>query len=627
MSAKYKLLYRCLQILVICSLFACQEKAKDNSMAPVDSFGLPGKGDQLCDPKSILCWVGTDADHARYLMEIEAKVLLGEQTSDGFILALVNLQHKFTAEEKDALELFKHDLGMLPSDDSEQSVELRKQVVKFGFENVYGRVISGYWGAHATLFSNILEQSTSSTLSEKADSSVPGTQIPSSLPIDQGLKPALDTLWSQGPLGQYLVTMLTLSGATAFDTDVRSIINRDLAVQKPIDFEAEEIVKRYSRSAAIDSFYTGMASAIPVAGIWISVPYGIYAQFKNRARLTIELGQLYGLDPQNPNDFLLIVQSMVSSQGFKELFSSFYQALVGAQGYKMIAGRHGNQYLVGESDFSERRVDELVKLSLGQLAIYGVRILETIVARATGNTVKSLLGQVTFGVSTLAEITIDYFTVSSMGRELRYTLHPWGWAIYLESMMPLTEEAARVCAHSALMEVARVDDHVNEAEAMLMQMALIRPFHAEDLPLGASEVMPTNHDKDASWVAFVDPDLILEQVANARWMDPFRCMSYTWADEDTFTQLSLLSWLELMATSDGPLNEQEEQLLLGLGTFFSVQEEESRVYDAMRERVAAYPRAFGYIPEALWMWSNQGGEELEYLTGDELRQEIWQAMR
>ena len=118
-----------------------------------------------------------------------------------------------------------------------------------------------------------------------------------------------------------------------------------------------------------------------MARTYISVSYGVYAQFQVRAKLALELGTLYGLDTKDPDDFLVIMQGMLAAQGFKELFSSFYQSLIGKQGYRMIGGRGGNRFLNGADEFSERRIDEMIKLSLGQIAVYGVKILEMIKTR------------------------------------------------------------------------------------------------------------------------------------------------------------------------------------------------------------------------------------------------------
>lgn len=605
------------------SLTGCDEESAPQAE---QEFGLPGKGDQSCDAQATLCWNGADAERARALMELESAVILGDLPSASMINGIRSLSHKLTGEEQAALEELDAELSVIAEGQEIELIEARATVMRGGFERVYGRVISGYWGAHSTLFSEVMRSDLSSESQGKSDSSS-DSSLPSALPTEGSLKPALAELWGQGPFGQYLVTMLTLTGVTNFEGTRVPITDREIVTHRPIDFESRELVNEYSRAAALDSFFAGMASLIPVAGVWISVPYGVYAQFKQRARLALELGTLYGLDPRDPDDFLVIIQGMITAQGFKELFSSFYKSLVGQQGYRIIAGQGGNQFLVGESEFSERRVKELVRLGVGQLAVYGVKVLASIQAKITGSTVKSLLGQVTFGVTTLAEITIDYLTINSMGRELRYMLHPWGWATYLEGMPLLAREEYRRCAHAALIEVARADGDVNSLEATLMQEALLRPFYTQESPEGSIEMRTYGRTDRGEWRAFVDQALILEQASEASARDPFLCLQDTWAEEDSFTQLTLLAWLELMANTDAPISGREGELLSDLGALFSVQRDEARVYDAMRERVAAYPRAFGYVSSALWVWGQGDFNEIEVATGNDTMQAIWRLIR
>ena len=589
------------------------------------SFGLPGKGDQSCDLSGLLCWVGDDADHARALMNIETEVLLGERDPISLISAIKRLDHKLNSEEQAMLPNFEAQLYQLNSRD--HAIKDRTLVIKQGFEQVYGRMVSGYWGAHSTLLSQGIESTSETQGDTKADAHSNPTSIPNSLPAYEGVKPALDTLWSQGPFGQYLVTMLTLTGAHQYQPSAQSIQEREVGLELPIDFAAEQIVSRHSRLAALDSFFSGMVSLIPVAGVYLSVPYGVYMQFKIRVHMSLELGALYGLNPNHPDDYLIIIQSMIAAQGFKELFSSVYKSLLGAQGYRMIADRDGSQYLTGTDDFSERRVDELVKLSLGQLAVYGAKVFETIHARMAGSAMRSFMGQITFGIATLADITIDYLTTKSMGRELRYTLHPWGWATYLESMTELADEEYRRCAHAALIEVARADGDVNELEALLMQEALLRPFHADTPPLGSTIIHPEYHREGIAWTAFIDDDLIIDQATVASYRDPFLCLPNTWTEEGSFSQLSLLSWLELMAHTDGPINRDERELLSELGGLFSITQDEERVYHSMIDRVAAHPRTTETASSALWMWSVEDSETLLRASSDETRRAIWQEMR
>lgn len=604
---------RLVLFLFMASCFGCDA----SSPASEDSFGLPGKGDESCDRQAPLCWVGSDPDSARAVMATESDILLSLQPLEALFEKVNSLDHKLNDSEREALDQLRQ---QLPAKPTQEEIE---QVIKTAFETGYGRVLGGYWGAHATLYSEAFDAE-DARVQSKADVDAPRAPIPSALPVSAELRPAFEALWAQGPLGQYLVTMLALSGVNdLIYTDI-PIMDRDLVIHPPIDFDAARLVNRYARYAVVDSFFAGMASLIPVAGAYISIPYGVYAQFKQRARLAFELGRLYGLDPKDPNDFLIITQSLMTAQGFKELFSSFYKALMGAQGYRMISS--GNSYLV--ESFSERRVTELVRLSAAQLGVYGIRILDHIKRKVLGQSSKALLGQITFGAVTLAEIAIDYFHLLSIGRELRYLFHPWGWATYLEGVEQLNDEAFRRCAYAQLISVARADGDVNEYEAQLMLEALTRPFHSEEPPAGAQIVQPTYVSDDTSWAAFIRSDRVFGNLEAALESgQPAGCHFNTWAKEDSFGQLTLLSWLELMAWVDRDLSPEEDQLLLTLGEAYSVSQEEERVYLAMRERVSTYMEALGDLSYSIWMWSRVDGDALEEVTSFEAMRRVWQEIR
>ena len=620
-------------LLVLLSMGACQEEVVNDEVEV--SFGLPGKGDQSCKAESLLCWVGGDPDLARNLMNVESAVLLGEQEPVALIEAVQALAFKLSEEERLALNDFEAKLVLVSQ--SGEALEERAEIIKEGFTQVYGRVVSGYWAAHSTVLSEAIQDTDleaaamvgideSGDIDEESKGDGVGSQAPEALNATGSIRPILSKLWSQGPFGKYMVTMLTLTGTHKYKPKARSIIDREAGVDLPIDAEAQRIVNHHSRLAALDSFFGGMTSLIPVAGTYISVSYGVYAQFQVRAKLALELGTLYGLDTKDPDDFLVIIQGMLAAQGFKELFSSFYQSLIGKQGYSMIAGRGGNRFLNGADEFSERRVDEMIKLSLGQIAVYGVKILEMIKARIAAETGRSLLGQVTFGVVTLAEVTIDYFMMSTMGRELRYAFHPWGWATYLESMPKLADSEYRRCAHSALIEMARADRDVSEQEAWLMQEAMLRPFYTDNLPTEAVYLQRDSRQNNAKWAAFTDQDVILTQVREASLTDPYYCLAYTWVEEDSFSQLSLLAWLELMAHRDGRIDRREEDVIYAFSDLFSVKAEEQRVYRAMVERVAQRPQADENASSAFWLWDSSDWDQLEISNSDETRRLIWQKM-
>jgi uncharacterized tellurite resistance protein B-like protein len=490
------------------------------------------------------------------------------------------------------------------------------------FDQVYGRVISGYWGAHATTIIATLKQ----TGESKADLDAYRQPIPPTLSVPEHLRPAFEALWAQGAFGKYMVTMLALTGAASHEPMLIPIQDREIGEHSPIDLDAAEINERFAKYAALESTFANMQGLIPVVGVWISVPYGVYAQFKLRVQLTLELATLYGLSPSRPEDFLLSIQMMSAAIGFKELFSHFYKALVGAQAYRMFS-REGAEYLTDE--FSERRVNELISANLAQLGVVGAKILAEVSAKAARGASRALLSQVTFGLAALADVTIDYFNTLTIGRELRYALHPWGWSLYLESAHPLNHIESRVCAYGALARIAQADDDVNRWEAEFMRDAIIRPFDLQGaVPEGHTTLLETLISSETHWVMLNDVDTLYRYVDSAvdsRYATT--CLSDTWGRLESVDQLSLISWLWLMGYADRDLNESEEQLINSLINQLPVARSESRVVNLIKDRVAATPRPENNPSDALWLWTELNYEGLAQVTDDGVLLEVWRRLR
>ena len=87
----------------------------------------------------------------------------------------------------------------------------------------------------------------------------------------------------------------------------------------------------------------------------------------------------------------------------------------------------------------------------------------------------------------------------------------------------------------------------------------------------------------------------------------------------------------VVVTSDADVVAKADRIVLpGDGAFpacAAALRGRGAVYDAMRERVAAYPRAFGYVSSALWVWGQGDFDEIEVATGNDTMQSIWRLMR
>ena len=577
-------------------------------------FGLPGKGDLSCDPKSRLCWGAEAAGEARALMERERTFLLGEQSREDYFRQIERLSAKLDEAARGRLAALRGEEGARLSDEA---------LVRALFSEVYGQLLAGYWSAHVTVLSPSLSEALEAdepmrTLTggaaEKEDGS--SGSFPNALPVSRKLRPAFEALWAQGPLGQYLATMLSLSGIPELDWDLSPLEDRELLDGEGIDREGAQLIERYARYAALDSVFASLQASIPIAGFFISVPYGVYAQFKHRAHLTFMLARLYGLDPSEPDDFLLTTQLFAAAQGFRELLGATIKTLAGRQTYRLLSER--SPELLPER-FSQRRVQELVQANLAQLGVYGLRILANLTRGAAKGSMKALLGQITFGVAALADVTIDYFNAQVIGREVHHALHPWGWALYLESGEALRQPRLRRCAYLTLSALITADGRVSRGEVELLRDAIARPTYYQGIIPEYTVLRSTRGG--GGWSALTEPEQILAELEAALQLAEeggLSCLEREWGGRPSFEQLSLAAWARLAVYSDGARSQEEEAWFEALIERLPVRTEEERVYYDMLDRVDEFIHSVPSFIDTLWIWGYLSDEARAALEGDAL---------
>ena len=90
-----------LSIAGIVSACAVSDTADPSSRSDTSSdyFGLPGKGDQSCDRKSVLCWSDAETKAVQDLMDSEAQYLLEEITWRELDQKLESISYKLTSKQ------------------------------------------------------------------------------------------------------------------------------------------------------------------------------------------------------------------------------------------------------------------------------------------------------------------------------------------------------------------------------------------------------------------------------------------------------------------------------------------------------------------------------------------------
>ena len=608
------------------------------------SFGLPGKSDQSCDRTSILCWSDTEVSLVQDLMDAELDYLTQEGTGQALQDILLNLVYKLTVEEQDALEELQDQFSSQKTTPPTQ--EQRVETLQFAFNSVYGRILGGYIGAYSTLMSSIaaeseewipptLDDSTSSSLSS-SDLERDSKQDSISKPFPQSIQPkpqleeAFQTLWSQGPMGQYMVFMLHITGVTQKLPRTSSWDDQAIASGEGLDKQANQMIEKYTLYSTLESTFSNLQSLIPVVGTFISIPYGIYAQFKQRMHMTFELCALYGFDLNQTDDFLIAVNLFMMAQGFREVLGSFVQALVGVQAYSILAQRSPE---ILPTEFSLARIQELRSQLLGQIGVVGIKLLPKLTGQAAKGLSQSLFNQITFGVGAIADIALDLWATQSMGHELKWMTHPWGWALFLERNERFKDPQSRQCALNALGSVIKADQRIRDDEIEFFTSSLIRPFYVGNqrpsshtvLITGIYPYLASNVKRTEKWGIWMDQEQHEISVDLSIWStseNVVHCLQETWAKATIFEQLSLVSWLQLMAYSDWDLNASESQRLETLFASLPIYESHQADLNWVLDRINQHILVDLDLADQLWLWGTYSEADLQHVNSEEWKNKI-----
>jgi hypothetical protein len=608
----------------LCILTACSPSTSSSTASDLN-FGLPGKADQTCARTSVLCWSESEVALAQTLMEAETAYLTQEGTWDQIKTALLPLEYKLTEQEKKALQ------EVDPNWD-------QAYTLTFAIHSIYGRLLGGYLGAHSTLVSTLSDQAqtwTNPTLeSTKSDAS--SDSFPNSIRVKPQFEEAFRSIWNTGPMGQYMVFMLYVTGATHTLPTPSRLSTRQIAQGRSLDDEANKIIQKYTVYSTLESTFTNLQALIPVVGAAIAIPYGMYAQFKQRIRMTFEICILYGLDLNQPDDLLIAIHLFTAAQGYKDLFASSLQALVGIQSYSILANR--SPELLSDT-FSSTRIQELRGLMLAQFSIVGVKLMPILLSQSARKAGRSVLGQITFGVAALVDIGIDLWTTQSMGRELKWMMHPWGWGLFLEQNRAFNQPDYRRCALLALGSVMSSDHQIDQAEIDFFISSLSRPFQFRSgivpegiFALNQTSLDPTysNVNQEDQWGIWIDQDeqrVMIEDAVYASYEEIISCLNQTWARTSQFEQLSLIAWLQVMAHSDRNLTEVEQDDIDFLSQALEVYDLYSFETNRLLERIDYYADLNTSLGDQVWTWGRLDEPDQAYLNSLEWKEwikEIWE---
>lgn len=527
-------------------------------------FGLPGKGDQNCDIKSILCWSQIETQAIQTLMDVEADYLLGEVKWHVVDQSIQALAHKLTAEQQQNRSQLLRQEGQNIYNNQEEGY--RTSQVQQALESVYGDIIAGYWSAYASVITPALASQSSSPRSccnESKTDFDQSLELPNSLSIPEVFKPALTSLWQEGPMGQYLVFMIAMTGSLRELPSTIPLEFRTVAQDKGLDEKGFQIIQRYARYSALESSFANLQSLIPVAGVFLAVPYNMYAQFKQRLRMTLALCAHYGLDIHQPDILLTALSIFVGAQGIRELLGSTLKVLLGQQTYSVFAE---NSPDLLPNEFSQARIRELSSLMLSTIGILGTKLLNHLSAQAAKSAGKSVLNQITFGLAAIADVTVNYFMTANIGKEVLYTIHPWGWGLWLEEARILSQNEYRQCALDTLTVMIQADQVVTLSEIEFLIRSLLRP-HRVDQSTSSNFVKVSyeiiQNENTPYWAipnTIDDLKYYIDHASLATKSSVISCIDQTWNKASIIEQLSWIAWIQSIAYQDASFSPQEQAL-------------------------------------------------------------------
>ncbi len=399
--------------------------------AEAANFGLPGKGDQLCERRSALCWSTSDALAMRNFFAADDAFRLAltepQPLFEALMDAALGLAAKLTDEERRSLQIVPR-----PSSVMLEDVSYRTALAERLSMQILERLIGGYLTAFAV------------PMGQLAANSVVGKQ--DSLPMEafEVVSMVLGDLGLHGPFHGYMAMMLHTTGALE---PLPAPFTEDFPYALPLEIRAKKLTDAYTAASAAQSAVSQAITFIPVAGVALAVPYGLTVQFRLRARMILALAALHGSEPRAEDGVQLIVAVIGAATEAPEASESVMEAIDGHRRHDL----NDDSLTLAHREHTR----ELIGLALGRIGVSSAKILSHIKLRAAAKAGRStILGYATLGLASIAELILEGVVTSRIGWRAKVLTRPWAQESLRARAQFLRDQTLADCLHRTMGHLA-----------------------------------------------------------------------------------------------------------------------------------------------------------------------------
>ncbi len=530
-------------LLVLCWA-ACQQGSGPDDLAAAPEFGLGGKADgDLCDPSADLCWPTEQQTSIRSAMTGQDRLLLGlgdaRDNARLLVSGVQDLLVKLDPVDREALAELTMMAEALPPDADEQQ---RQAFLAAAQDGPLGMLVAHYVAALSVPVGSAAEAENLGKADDFGTEADPGTRRD----LTAGMRDSLDLLRESGVAGKLYALMFEQLGNL---DDLPSLFDESFPFSEPREQRVERILDHYQLASAGASAVAGVEGLIPVAGILVSFSHKTIMDFRIRARLSLEIAMLYGVDVREGLNLFLVASTMMDLLSSTEVRTVIATNL----GFGLLASaafRAGVGTSVGAA---VRSLASRAILSLmAHMGTRGAELAASAAARAaTVRTVHQILGYLTLGLTVVADAAASAYMTTRVGRDAQVAFTPWAARLTTFAAPHLATATDRRCAALALGDILTADSTVDATEQRLLAALLGR----------ASWV-------DGSWEWFTDEarQLALDAAsvalpgeaenAQAR-QEAESCLVTRWRSLPSYARLAALGDLFTMAAVDGEITPAE----------------------------------------------------------------------
>ncbi len=518
----------------------------DDEPIPAPEFGLGGKADgNLCDPAADLCWPTHQQDSIRAVITAQDRLLLGigdaRVNARQLVAGIEELTIKLTEAELEALPELSAEAEALAPDAGETD---RQAFLGAAHDAITERLIAHYVSALAVPVGSAAEAEEAGKADDFGDQADPGTRDD----LSEGMRESLQLLRDAGVAGKLYALMFEQLGGL---DDLPPLFDEAFPFSEPREDRVERILDHYQLASAGAAAVAGVEGLIPVAGIVISFSHKTVMDFRIRARLSLEIAALYGVDVREGLNLFLVASTMMGL-----LDTADARTVMGTSfGIRMLANI-AFKYGVGTSVNAVVRslATRVVASLLTHMGRKGAELAASATARTAATRVAhQILGYLTLGLTVVVDAAASAYLATNVGHDAHAMFRPWAVGMTTTAARYLATPEDRRCAALALGDLILADGTADATEQQLLAAHLGRAAWVDGAGGGGSgsgdwQWFGDEHHQRAQEAAGVG---LPGTAANLQARQEVEQCLTRWRDLASAERLTVLSDLYTMASVDG----------------------------------------------------------------------------